>query len=299
MLTSNRPDIVRALGHFGQKLLLLLLWDCVVVTAVQSFGWRWLSIEAIPLALYGSVIGIVVAFRNNSAYARWWEARTLWGQVVNCSRNLARQLYGSSGRTEAAERHWKGVLTHQIAYVHALRGSLRGREVDVDLAELAIVDPAVELQPAANIPAALQRRMGILLAEAQAKGWLQPLEWHAIERTLSDLMNAQGGLERIKHTPLPRQYDYFVMFFVQIYCMLLPLGLVAGLGWLTPLGSTVVSFMFLALDRIGRSLEDPFDNSVYDIPMTAITTRIELELRQVIGDENLPQLKVPVEGVLA
>jgi putative membrane protein len=79
---------------------------------------------------------------------------------------------------------------------------------------------------------------------------------------------------------------------------MLPLGLVTNLGWLTPLGSTLVGFIFLALDRMGRDLEDPFDNKIYDVPMTAITTTIEVNLRQLLGETDLPASPVPVKDVL-
>jgi putative membrane protein len=85
---------------------------------------------------------------------------------------------------------------------------------------------------------------------------------------------------------------------VQIYCLLLPLALVINMGWYTPLGSTLVGFIFLALDKIGRDLEDPFDNTIYDVPLTSITTTIEVNLRQMLGETELPQPKKPVHGVL-
>jgi putative membrane protein len=111
-------------------------------------------------------------------------------------------------------------------------------------------------------------------------------------------VDAQGGAERIKNTPMPKQYDYFPQLFVQIYCLLLPLALVTNMGWYTPLGSTLVGFIFLALDKIGRDLEDPFENTIYDVPLTAITTTIDINLRQLLGEKELPQGQKPVHGVL-
>ena len=109
-------------------------------------------------------------------------------------------------------------------------------------------------------------------------------QWLALDGTLDDLADAQGGTERIKNTPMPKQYDYFPQLFVQIYCLVLPLAMVSSLGWLTPLGSTLVGFIFLALDKIGRDLENPFDNSVYDVPLTSICKTIEVNLRQMLGE---------------
>ncbi len=115
---------------------------------------------------------------------------------------------------------------------------------------------------------------------------------------LDELVNAQGGAERIKNTPMPKQYDYFPQLFVQIYCLVLPLALVMNMGWYTPLGSTMVGFIFLALDKIGRDLEDPFENTIYDVPLTSITRTIEVNLRQMLGETVLPPAEKPVRGVL-
>ncbi len=192
----------------------------------------------------------------------------------------------------------RSLVYHQIAYVHALRQHLRGLAPWEQLTPLLGEAETAALKPEKNVPVALQMRIGILLHQARSAGWIQPLEWHAIDTTVSALANAQGGTERIKNTPMPKQYDYFPMLFVQIYCVLLPLGLVENLGWFTPLGSTVVGFMFLALDRIGRDLEDPFDNTIYDLPLTSIATGIEINLRQMLAEPDLPPPVSAVHGVL-
>jgi putative membrane protein len=138
----------------------------------------------------------------------------------------------------------------------------------------------------------------VLLRECQLRGWIDMMHWRALDANLDDLVDAQGGAERIKNTPMPKQYDYFPQLFVQMYCMMLPLALVTDMGWYTPLGSTLVGFMFLALDKIGRDLEDPIENTVYDVPLTSITTTIEVNLRQLLGETALPEAKKPVRGVL-
>jgi ion channel-forming bestrophin family protein len=247
--------------------------------------------------LYASAIGIIVGFRNNLAYSRWWEARTLWGQIVNGSRNLALlacEMTSSTGEIKAAQRQ---IVYHQIGYVRALRNQLRGLDPLECLHDLRL-DAADQLAGENNVALALGRRIGGILATLSEKGWINPWQWQAANSTLRDLIAAQGGTERIKNTPLPKQYDLFLTFVVVMYCMLLPVGMVEGLGWLTPLGSTAVVFIFLALDRIGRNLEAPFDNRVYDGPLTAITNNVDINLRQVLGDKDLPVIEQPIRGVL-
>jgi putative membrane protein len=190
------------------------------------------------------------------------------------------------------------LVYHQIAYAHALRQHLRGLEPWELLAPLLSEEELEELRDEKNVPLAIQQQIGALLRQCQVRGWMDIAHWRALDRNLDDLVDAQGGTERIKNTPMPKQYDYFPQLFVQMYCVMLPLALVENMGWYTPLGSTLVGFIFLALDQIGRDLEYPFDNTIYDVPMTSLTTTIEINLRQLLGETVLPESEKPVRGVL-
>jgi len=303
MIVPNGRQLVPMLKYVGKPLLLLVLYDLAVVVAYKLMHWNWIAMPHIPLALFGSAIGIVVAFRNQSAYARWWEARILWGSVVNNSRSWGRQVttgmlsLKSDDAAELKETQRRMVYL-QIAYVHALRQHLRKLEPWADLAPLLDERQLEALRGEKNVPLTIQEWMGQELLECQVREWFDALQWRAMDESLNDLADAQGGAERIKNTPMPKQYDYFPQLFVQIYCMLLPLALVTSMGWFTPLGSTLVGFIFLALNQIGRDLEDPFENSVFDVPLTSITATIEINLRQLLGEKDLPQAVVPVDGVM-
>jgi putative membrane protein len=303
MIVPHERNVTRMLTYVGRPLLVLLAYDLAVVTAYKVLHWDWVAMPHIPLALFGSAIGIIVAFRNQSSYARWWEARTLWGALVNNSRSWARQVTTvMTPLSEAEDAELKTMqrrlVYHQIAYVHALRQHLRGLEPWEELTPLLSEREISELRDQKNVPLAIQQQMGALLRECQSRGWIDMAHWRALDNNLDDLVDAQGGAERIKNTPMPKQYEYFPQLFVQIYCMVLPLALVTNMGWLTPLGSTLVGFIFLALDKIGRDLEDPFENSIYDVPLTAITTTIDVNLRQLLGETALPPAQKPIHGVL-
>lgn len=300
MIVPRTPQLKRMIQYVGWPVLALFAWDTLIVVAFKVLHWEWVGSKAIPLAFYGSAIGIIVGFRNNSAYGRWWEARTLWGSLVNNSRSLARQVCTTMRGHDPAEVNaaQRQIVHLQIAFVHALRQQLRGLDPLADMDHLLPAGMLPTLAGEKNVSLTLQRHIGTLLREARHQGWIETLEWQAMDRTLDDLMDAQGGCERIKNTPMPKQYDFFPMLFVQIYCLLLPIGMVEQLGWFTPLGSTLVGFMFLALDKIGRDLEDPFDNTIYDVPMTAITRTIEINLRQLLGERDLPAPEQPTRGVL-
>lgn len=303
MIVPHSPQLRRLLEYVGMPLLLLFLWDGVIVLLYKVAHWDWLGLPHIPLALFGSSIGLIVAFRNNSSYGRWWEARTLWGGIVNNSRSWARQVLTSiaAQKPDAKEDVRKlqcRMIYLQIAWVHALRQQLRGQPPLDELHGILSEDDLVLLKDQKNVAFTLQLWQSDLAREALEKDWVDSLQWSALDRTLSELINLQGGSERIKNTPMPKQYDFYPQLFVRIYCLLLPLALVQNMGWLTPLGSTLVGFIFIALDKIGRDLENPFDNSIYDIPLTSMSRTIEINLRQAMGERSLPAPAEPVRGVL-
>ena len=235
MIVPERAHVGRMIRYVGLPVLLLVIWDVLIVVAYKVLHWEWVASTHVPLALYGSAIGIIVGFRNNSAYGRWWEARTLWGQIVNESRSLARQVC-TTPRAQAADEAQLSTMQsrlvhHQIAYIHALRQQLRKLDQFEAIQSILSVEELDSLRGQTNIPVAIQLSMGTMLRDMREHGWIDSLEWQAMDRNLDDLLNAQGGNERIKNTPMPKQYDFFPMLFVQIYCLLLPIGMVENLGW--------------------------------------------------------------------
>jgi len=292
---STRPGALAL--YIGRPLLLLFTFDIAVAAAYVFAGWTWLALPDIPLSIFGGVIGVLAGFRNSSAYARWWEARTIWGAVVNNSRSFAREVLTMVTAPETVEVQRKLILL-QIAYVHALRNHLRRCSPWEDLGALLAFDEMDSLRKHDNVPLAIQQNIASMLAHCHEQGWIDSIRWASLNRTLSTLMDCQGASERIKNTPMPPMYDMFIRRFINIYCLLLPLGMVASLRLLTPAGSTFVGFIFLALDQIGRDLEAPFENLAHDVPLTAITRTIEINLKQMMGDSDVPQPLAAVDGAL-
>ena len=298
MIVARQLDIARVLRSVGPPLIVLLAYDIAVTIVVVIYHQRWIAVEDLPLALLGSALAIIIGLRNSASYSRWWEARTLWGSVVNNSRSLARgaiaMLQGREGEARAAV-----LVNLQIAWAHALRLALRRQNPPWDdLEQLLPMDVLAHVRGAANVPTALQAEMGRLLAEADQAGALDSMRLVALDRTLSELANAQGGLERIKNTPIPRQFVQFPRLFIAAYCLVLPVGLVSDLGIVTPIGSTVIGFAFYVLDQIGRDLESTFERTPHDVPMSAITRTIEIDLRQIMREREAPRPLAPTRGVL-
>ena len=303
MIVPKGPDLRRLVAYVGMPLLLLVAYDLAIVLVYKVGHKQWIALPHIPVALLGSAIGIILSFRNNSAYARWWEARTIWGAIVNNTRSYGRQVvtnirWQKDADQEPARGLQRELIYHQIAFTHALRQHLRGLPPLDELHGLLPEEVLLELAKQKNIPFAIQIRQGDLLRVALERDWVDSLQWSALDATLNDFADAQGASERIKNTPMPKQYTFYPQLFVQIFCLLLPLALVQTMGWFTPLGSTLVGFIFLALDKIGRDLESPFDNTIYDIPLSNMSRGMEINLRQALGERHLPEPIQPVAGVL-
>ena len=297
MVVVDRFRITDTLREVWRPLAGLFLLDTLVTIAYVGLDWTWIVPAGLPLPLLGTGLAVFLGVRNNTAYARWWEARTLWGAVLNNSRSFARGLTLLVVPPEAEKTRYD-LVHHQIAWAQALRCFMRREDPTHDIAPFLSPQALARVIQAANPPFAIQREMSELLLAARRQGWLDSIEASALNGTLTALTDAQGGLERIRNTPMPQQYAAFSRVFVTAYCLMLPFGIVPDLNFLTPLGSAVIGFVFLALDESGRHLEDPFLRSVYDVPMSAITRTVEIDLRQAVGDKDVPPPLHPVRGVL-
>ncbi|WP_082554274.1 bestrophin family protein [Aeromicrobium sp. Root495] len=298
MITSRLPRTASAWRPLLVPLVVLLAWDVGVTLAFQ-LGWVEFRGITIQYTLYGTAIALFLGFMVNASYARWWEARTLWGSIVNHSRNLAREATTllDDSVPDARPAIIPAIVRAQIAYVHALRTSLREQadptEIDVYLDDAALR----RVTAATNTPAAILVHIGQLVREAHRRGMVDDIARVQVSSTLGVLTDAQGGLERIKRTPLPVQYRFLPSFFARVFCVILPFAIYKDLMWFTPIGSGLVGMMFLLAVQVGRDLAEPFRDGVHDVPMTAISRTIEIDLLEMIGTDA-PDAVAPVNEVL-
>ncbi|MES2158620.1 MAG: bestrophin family ion channel [Pseudomonadota bacterium] len=293
MIVTATPGIKQIIREVWKPLALLFVWD-VIVTVTYFF--MPFTAPSLPLTLFGSALVLFLGFRSNSAYQRWWEGRGLWGLMINASRNLARQARNFLPEEARAEK--RGLVKRQIAYVHALRCQLRRQTPDSDVARFLSKGDADLALARVNVANGILDGTGRRIDEARQRGWIDTIQQAAMEAVLVDIANAQGGMERLKNTPLPVQYRFFPTLFTHLMCILLPIGLVETMGLATPLGSTLAGLMFLAVLAIGDDLVDPFDNSPHDLPLSAMCRTIEIDLLQAIGDDAPPPMRPDKEGIL-
>jgi putative membrane protein len=258
----------------------------------------------VPFSLIGLALGIFLGFRNNTSYDRFWEGRKLWGRFVNTSRTLARQITTLIHSQEEAQEAEVTALHRElvyvlIAYIHGARLHLREQTQERGAQELAPFLPPERLEAllsSSNAPIALLASLGHSFQQAWRRGWVHTLHLPVLESSLTALTDIQGGCERIKKTPIPFSYTVLIHRIVGVYCLTLPFGIVDQVGYLTPLVVLMISYTFLGLDAIGDEIEDPFGEDLNDLPLSALSRMIEVNLRETLGETDLPPMLQPDEN---
>jgi putative membrane protein len=293
-------------------------YETGITLTVATIIWLLHKFDAIEISLpynvagiLGSALAIFIAFRNQSAYGRWWEARTIWGGIINNSRIFGRQIIANADNasatgkadSEVAEAYKKEMVYRQIAFAHALRLHLRRQSNWEELQHLLSEEEYNALLKAQNKPNMLLHRQGIRIKQAIKNQLLESNDNLTMEPNLATFNNWQGACERIKNTPLPRNYHYFTRLFLFTFIFILPICLIGdfnkmNIDYLVVPVSFVICFMFSIMNRVGEINEDPFENKLQDIPMTALCNTIERDLKEQLGETDLPKKLEPVKGFL-
>ncbi len=319
-----------------KNILIFTLWSSLVTLAyigLRSLGMD-ISIPFAPISLIGIAVAFYIGFKNSQSYDRFWEARKVWGGIVNYSRTWANQVLGYVTNRHAEEPlspqalhevHHE-LIYRQLAWINALRIQLR-RTTILDRENLSYV-PDLQLQQdrecteqigffldsgefqevinKVNTDTHLIKNQGEALRKLEEQGLIEHFRHIDMMNTLKELYNLQGMCERIKNTPFPRQYAFFSSVFVWIFVLLLPFGLIGefselksgGFIWLTIPFSILISWIFVTIEVVGDNSEDPFENYINDVPMTALCRTIEIDLREMLGETELPEKAQPVEDIL-
>lgn len=291
--------------------LMLAITISVLVYFLHSFEILGVTLPFSIAAILGSALAIFVAFRNNTSYSRWWEARTIWGSIINNCRIFARQVIANADNaiaigkasSEKVTVYKRELIYRQIAFAHALRLHLRGQKTFDEIKHLLNPKEFAEIISAQNIPNKLLLKQGVRIKEAMREEILGAFDNISIEPTLAGFNNFHGACERIKNTPLLRQYDYYTRLFLYVFIIMLPFALIGDfqkmdVGYLVIPVSVIISFVFATIGKVGEVNEDPFENRITDIPMTAMCNTIERDLLEMLGETQLPEKLTPSNGFL-
>jgi len=294
-------------------LLRINKWYLLYIVLISTVTW-YLSIILdfhsptllLPsMAVFGTVLSLFLAFRTNEAYNRWWEARQLWGDMINASRVFGKEVLtlisNRNTRLEGVglESFRKKLIYRHIAYINALRLHLRRQdEYGSDLKPFLNDGELEVIGDAKNIPTMINIMQAREITEQVNSGDGNEFKFVQIHNTLNRFFDIQGGCERIKTTVFPRLYAFYTTAFTWIFATGLVISLVDEFDWQTLILRAIVAYVFIQVDQLGADLKNPFEMKMNDTPMTALCRTIEIDLRQMLGEKDLPAPVEPEGGVL-
>ncbi|MEO9870897.1 bestrophin family protein [Ekhidna sp.] len=261
-------------------------------------------LPVVPVTILGGALAIFLGFRNNSAYDRWWEARKIWGGIVNASRTFGVMIctFSSSHFSKREEKEedimkWRvDIINRHICWLYALIMHLRKQSHWDDLAKHIPAKEVEELKKIHNKPAQILHKQGTLLTEGYEKNIIEDFRHMELANMIKEFYSLQGMAERIKGTIFPYYYNYFTGVFLWLFVICLPFSLVPQMGWGTIPMAMAISFVFTILEKSGAITEDPFEGRAADTPITTITRNIEIDLLEMIKSKTVPAPIEPKTG---
>ncbi|MBZ7920809.1 bestrophin family protein [Ensifer adhaerens] len=306
MIVRDRPSLLKLFfilrGSVIQRIFPQVLFvfglSAFVVWAHRADPGIVPSVNSGPFALLGIALSVFLGFRNNACYDRWWEARKDWGQLIFTSRDLARQTLVLVDATASGDAARHRLLNIAIGFAHTLVGHLRpGNHAAKALARLPD-DLVPGYKASRNAPDYLLREMGRDLAGLRAAGTISDFQWAQLDGTVGRMSAMLAACERIRNTPVPFGYTLLLHRTAYLFCFLLPFGFADALGWATPFVTALVAYTFFGLDALGDELEEPFGVLPNDLPIMALAETIEINLREALGETDLPPLPQPKDYIL-
>jgi ion channel-forming bestrophin family protein len=311
-----------------RMVLFSLCTGSVAIFVYDVLGWKWVAIPWLPVSLVGTATAFFVGFKNNQSYDRSWEARKIWGAITNHSRSFAAALRAFTASSDGAvDEQVKTMIYRHIAWLYALRNAMAqrtswehkdrasNRQRDALHRSLVICDAEIKrhldpqehqwLSTKKNIPTQILSHQSQQLAILRQQGKVDGYQHVALQDLIAKLYDEQGKSERIKNTPFPRQYATTSNLFIFVFMTLLPFGLLpqfVDLGerymfLLIPF-NLIVSWVFMFMEYVGDISENPFEGLLNDIPLASIVRNIEIDLKDMMSEDELPEREQPFYGAL-
>jgi putative membrane protein len=283
-----------------RKEMLVMSIVTIAISFLDNYITAYSELSMTVPALLGTALSLILAFRTGQAYDRWWEARKVWGEIINDSRSLVRATLGYI--RNHAEGEGKEFVTklarRQIAWVYALGSTLRKQDAFILSSDFLSKEERASVKENRNIPNAILVEHSLQIKEGNHRGMFNDFAHTRLDEIVMRLTDSMGKCERIKNTVFPTPYTRIVHFIIYVFAVALILGIQDDIGIVEIPVTIIITMVFFALERIAIILQDPFENNPSDIPVTAIARTIEIDLKQMIGDENIPQPINPVRNFL-
>jgi len=333
--------------HIGQsyKLLEFLLWTrrniywLFVIGAIptilyQVLQWKWIALPWTVVALLGTATAFIVGFKNTQTYSRTWEARQIWGSILNSSRAWGIMCRDYMDDVKAS----KELIYRHFAWLTALRYQMRESKawesthkvynkeymayysvpekestLELELAKYIPAEEALQIMATKNKAVQLLGLQSKTIKELYDQGILDNFRFLEMHKLITTLYDHQGKSERIKNFPYPRQFATVSSMFVKLFCIMLPFsmlkdfdklnenigGIMQGqMVWLVIPFSMLISWVYTSLEQVGESTENPFEGSANDVPISQMSRTIEIDMREMLGETDLPPALQPKNNII-
>ncbi|WP_428232656.1 bestrophin family protein [Flavobacterium sp.] len=242
-------------------------------------------------AFIGTAISVILSFKLSQSYERWWEARKIWGSIVNDSRSFVLQLQSFVAKENQNEV--KEIAFRHIAWCYSLGQNLRGLDPIENLANFISQEDIEEIKKQSNKPLALLQLNTLQILKMKEKRAMNIFSQIQLSNSISNFSNAMGMAERIKNTVFPVTYRIFLHFFIYIFIVTLSIALRDIKSYFEIPLLLTISTMFFLLERSATHMQDPFRNRPTDTPVTAIARTIEINIKELLKESEIPKPQEP------
>jgi putative membrane protein len=288
MLLKENIPATYVFGKIKKELIMVAIYSSAIYLIHQYYNFTEVSIPLTVPTILGTIISLLLAFRSNQAYDRWWEARILWGAIVNDCRTFTRQVLTFVDSSYDGEEKWalkERIVKRQIAWCYSLSHHLRKQNSTQNLEAYLSEDDLNNIKDMDHVPLALNELQGHDLRTLYKLGWINEYQQVTMDGTLTGFVNSMGGCERIKNTVFPATYSVYIHWLVLFFVLLLPFSLIEFFGILQVPLVIAISSAFFLIEKMAIHLQDPFENMPTDTPTTTISRKIEHDLKQMLKDE--------------
>lgn len=331
---SGKRFGAREFANWTRRSIYVLTIFSAIPTVLYFLGWKFLSIPWQPIAILGTAVAFIVGFKNNASYSRLWEARQIYGAIINDSRSFGYIL--RDALTSKNPQKVKEMFLRHYAWLTALRFQLREprawenmgtaqfdeyskkydiperlTQLDEELKKYLSENELQYILSKKNRATQLMANQSKELAEIYEKGEINDFQWTQINQQLVKFTDDQGKAERIKNFPYPRNFSSITTYLLLLFILFVPFGLIKELDklgdgtalegwtlWFNIPFSLLVTWCFHTLDSVGEASVNPFEGSPNDVPITQISRTIEIDMRDMLDETDLPPAITPKNNIV-
>ncbi len=294
MIVTHRISLTKLLGFTWPRLLILAIFTAVACLAMVHIADELLQALSYAAGFLGTALAFLIGFRNNSAYGRWWEGHRIWSKLKYDSRIFALLVRGMIGGGEQTSATRETLIRRQMAFAWRLNRFLRKMPPGKESDGLLDGQERADIEKRQTPPLAILDLQSTDLSRLAADGHLDAYRHVRMSELIAGFNEALSSCERLKKTPFPMQYTWFMYYTLVVFLLVLPLSLAGHLGYWSIPFSLVIGYAYIMLEYVGRHIETPFENQVNDVPMDHIARTIEIDLKELLGEQDLPGPVTPV-----